>query len=125
LLQGPSQTNSLFDQMAEAFVASDNFGKVYNNGTDVNPNSPVTAQEMQHIIQAATGIASTPSQVAAWVALGQTVDQVFVDFALGDQYTAFAKAAIQQYLTTVADNAAGIEVTGISAEVIHSSAAHV
>jgi hypothetical protein len=125
LLQGSAQTNELLDQMATAFVASDNFGKVYNNGVDVDPNSPVTAQEMQTIIQAATDKAATPTQVAAWVATGLTIDQVFVDFALGDQYTASSQSAIQQYLTTLADNAAGIPTSIVgSSEVTHSLVVH-
>jgi hypothetical protein len=115
LLQGQSQTNPLLDQMATAFVASDNFGKVYNNGVDVDPNSPVTAQEMQVVIQAATGVAATQNQINAWLSTGLTIDQVFVDFALGDQYTAFSQTANQQFLTSVADNAAGIQVVGMSA----------
>jgi hypothetical protein len=41
---------------------------------------------------------------------GLTIDQVFVDFALGDQYTAFSQSANQQFLTTVAENAAGSQV---------------
>jgi hypothetical protein len=125
LLQGPAQTNDLLDQMATAFVASDNFGKVYNNGVDVDPNAPVTAQEMQVIIQAATDKAATPTQVAAWVATGLTIDQVFVDFALGDQYTAASQPAIQQYLTTLADNAAGVQTSIVgSIEASHSLVAH-
>jgi hypothetical protein len=125
LLQGQAQTNDLLDQMATAFVASDNFGKVYNNGVDVDPNSPVTAQEMQEIIQAAIGKAATPTQVAAWVATGLTIDQVFVDFALGDQYTTALQPAIQQYLTTLADNAAGIQTSIVgSTEASHSLVAH-
>lgn len=125
LLQGQAQNNDLLDQMATAFVASDNFGKVYNNGIDIYPNSPVTAQEMQVIIQAATDKAATQAQVAAWVGTGLPVDQVFVDFALGDQYTAASQSAIQQYLTTLADNATGIQTSIIgSTEAGHSSLAH-
>jgi hypothetical protein len=54
-----------------------------------------------------------------------TIDHVFVEFALGDQYTAASKAAVQQYLTAAADNAAGIPaggitVAGITADLLHS-----
>jgi hypothetical protein len=115
LLQAQSQANPLLDQMATAFVASDNFGKVYNNGVDVDPNSPVTAQEVQVIIQAATGVPATQPQINAWLSTGLTIDQVFVDFALGDQYTAFSQTANQQYLTATANAAAGIQVVGTSA----------
>jgi hypothetical protein len=126
-LQGQSQTNPVLDQMAEAFVASDAFGKVYNNGTDVDPNSLVTVHELQVIIQAATGVASTPAQVAAWLSTGLTIDQVFVDFALGDHYTAISKTTNQEFLTAAADNAAGLQppaaIVGI-ADVNLSSVTH-
>jgi hypothetical protein len=125
LLQGNPQINPLLDQMAEAFVASTNFGNVYNSGKLVDPNSPVAAHEMQVLIQAATGVAATQNQINTWVATGLTIDHVFVEFALGDQYTVASKAAVQQYLTAAADNAAGIPVggmlvAGISADLLHS-----
>jgi ELWxxDGT repeat protein len=107
LLQGSSQTNPLLDQMAEAFVASSAFGNTYNGGTAVNPNAPITGSIVSAVIQAATGVAATPGQINAWLSTGQTIDQVFVDFALGDQYSAHVQGAVQQYLTTAAGNAAG------------------
>jgi hypothetical protein len=107
LLQGSSQTNPLLDHMAEAFVASTEFGNTYNGGTAVDPNAPITASIVSAIIHAATGIAAVQSQIDAWVSTGQTIDQVFVDFALGDQYSAHLQSAVQQYLTTTADAAAG------------------
>ena len=96
------------DQMAIAFVGSTAFGNIYNNGTAVDPNSPITASIVEAIIQHATGVAATSGQVNAWVASAQTVDQVFVDFALGEQFTAASQSTVQQYLTTEADSAAGI-----------------
>jgi hypothetical protein len=113
LLQGPSQTNPLLDQMAEAFVASDMFGATYNGGTDVNPNAPITAAIVSAIIQAATGIAATQTQINAWVNTGLSIDQVFVDFALGDQYTAYLQSAVQQYLTTAVQTAIGGSGVGV------------
>jgi hypothetical protein len=107
LLQGQSQTNPLLDQMAEAFVASTMFGNIYNGGTAVDPNTPITASIVSTIIQAATGIAATQAQIDAWVGTGLSIDQVFVDFALGDQYTAYLQNTVQQYLTTVAETAIG------------------
>jgi hypothetical protein len=59
LLQGQSQTNPLLDQMAEAFVASTQFGNAYNGGTAVDPNATITASIISAIIQAATGVAAT------------------------------------------------------------------
>jgi hypothetical protein len=107
LLQGELQTNPLLDQMAEAFVASTQFGNTYNGGTAVDPNATVTSSIVSAIIQAATGVAATQTQTDAWVNTGQTIDQVFVDFALGDQYSAHIQSAVQQYLTTAADTAVG------------------
>jgi T5SS/PEP-CTERM-associated repeat protein len=107
VLQGNLQSNPLLDQMAEAFVASTAFGNTYNGGTAVDPNSPITGSVVSAIIQAATGIAATQPQINAWLATGQTIDQVFVDFALGDQYTAHIQNAVQKYLATAADTAIG------------------
>ena len=53
------------------------------------------------IIQAATGVAATQAQINGWVESGLTIDQVFVDFALGDQYSAYLQSNVQQYLTTL------------------------
>jgi hypothetical protein len=102
------------DQMATAFVASSAFADTYNNGTAIDPNAPITASIVGAIIQNATGVAATAAQVSAWVSSGETVDQVFVDFALGDQYTAASQSAIEQYLTAAADNAAGLSATSAS-----------
>jgi len=134
LLQGPAQTNPLLDQMAEAFVGSDNFAKKYVDngvftGADVNPNSPVTSAEMGVIIQSALGESPTnpnfQNQINAWVGTGLALDQVFVEFALGDQYTAASKLAIQQYLTALADSAAGTSTSIVgSADVSHGLVAH-
>ena len=107
LLQGNLQSNALLDQVAYSFVASTLFGNTYNSGTAVDPNAPITANIVASIIQHATGVAATSTQVNAWVSTGLTIDQVFVMFALGNQYTASSQAGIQQYLTALADNHAG------------------
>jgi hypothetical protein len=116
LLQGQSQTDPLLDQMAEAFVASTMFGNTYNGGTAVDPNAPITASIVAALIQAATGVAATQSQIDAWVGTGLSIDQVFVGFALGDQYTAASQNMVQDYLTATAINGAELStVDGISA----------
>jgi hypothetical protein len=114
LLQGNLQSNPLLDQMAEAFVASTQFGNTYNGGTAVNPNAPITATIVSAVIQAATGVAATQAQIDAWLATGQTIDQVFVDFALGDQYSAHIQSAVQQFFTSLADQAASSGGLGVS-----------
>jgi hypothetical protein len=108
LLQGQSQTNPLLDQMAEAFVASTQFGDTYNGGTAVDPNAPITASIVAAIIQAATGVAATQEQVNNWVGTGLSTDQVFVDFALGDQYTTATQSTAQDLLMAAAINGAGL-----------------
>jgi hypothetical protein len=102
--------------MAEAFVASTMFGNTYNGGTAVDPNAPITASIVSALVQAATGVAATQSQIDAWVATGFSIDQVFVGFALGDQYTAASQNMVQDYLTATAINGAELStVDGISA----------
>jgi hypothetical protein len=95
-------------QMATAFVASTAFADTYNAGTPVDPNSPITRSIVQAIIEHALGTQATSAQVDAWVNSGLTVDQVFVDFALGEQYTAASQATIRKYLTAAADQASAI-----------------
>jgi hypothetical protein len=108
LLQGQSQTNPLLDQMAEAFVASAQFGDTYNGGTAVDPNAPITAPIVSAIVQAATGVAATQAQITGWVGTGLSIDQVFVDFSLGDQYTTAIQVTVQDFLTAAAINGAGL-----------------
>ncbi len=116
LLQSQSQTNPLLDQMAEAFVASTQFGDTYNGGTAVDPNAPITASVVSAIIKAATGVAATQAQVNTWVNTGLSIDQVFVDFSLGDQYTAAMQSTVQDFLTAAAINGAGLStVDGVYA----------
>lgn len=94
-------------QQAAAFVASDMFGKYFNNGVDVDPNSPITATEMQDIYLHAFGSVN-PTSVNAWVNSGLPVAQVFELFALGDQYTAAQNSNIEGALTAAADSVIGI-----------------
>ena len=120
LLTGQAQTNPLMDNMAEAFVASTMFGNTFNGGTAVDPNAPITASIVSAIIQAATGVAATQTQIHNWVATGETIDQVFVEFALGDQYTAHLQGTVQHYLTSAAEYAASADFAGASSSVLGS-----
>ena len=86
-----TESGTSFDQMATTFGASTTFGNIYNNGTAVDPDAPITAGILEAIIQHATGVAATEEQVNAWMSSGLTIDQVFVDFALGEQYTTIAE----------------------------------
>ncbi len=102
-------------QEAVAFVASDIFGKTFNNGVDVDPNSPITATEMQNIYLHACGSVN-PTSVNAWVNSGLPVGQVVELFALGDQYAAVQNSNIEGALTTAADSVMGIIPANHSAE---------
>ena len=99
----PAATYALEVQMATAFVGSTNFANTYNGGVTVNPNAPVTTTIMQAIIEAALGTVPTAAHVASWVATGLSTAQVFVDFALGAQFTARANGPIQTFLTAAAN----------------------
>jgi hypothetical protein len=77
--------------IASAFSASVAFANIYNTGTPVDPNSPITSAIAQGIIEHALG-AATNAEITAWASTGLSVGQVFQAFALGDQYTA-AQAA--------------------------------
>ena len=99
----PAATYALEVQMATAFVGSTNFANTYNGEVTVNPNSPVTTAIMQAIIEAALGTVPTAAHVASWIATGLSTAQVFVDFALGDQFTARANGPIQTFLTAAAN----------------------
>jgi hypothetical protein len=98
------------DTIATAFADSTMFEQTYGGGLSVDPNSLVTAPIMQAIIANALGAAATTPQIAAWVDTGLSVAQVFVEFALGDQFSAHSLTANEQYLTAAIDNA--VEANG-------------
>jgi len=54
----------------------------------------------------------TPALANAWLAFELTIDQVFVDFALEDQYTAASQSVIQQFLTPLMDVAGQMDEMG-------------
>ena len=81
------ESGGSMESIAAAFVASTAFAEAYNNGSPVDPNSPINSVLADEIITHALGSAST-AQVDAWAASGLTVSQVFLSFALGDQFTA-------------------------------------
>jgi hypothetical protein len=96
--------------IATAFADSTMFQDIIGGGAAVDPNSAVTPAIMETIIANALGLPATDHQVDAWVATGLSVAQVFVLFALGDQYSAASATSDQQYLTEAADSA--VEANG-------------
>jgi hypothetical protein len=103
-------TGGPLDTIAAAFASSTMFQEIIGNGAPVDPNSVVTPAIMQTIIANALATSATPNQVQAWVNTELSVSQVFVDFALGDQYTASSSTSNQQYLLATADKA--VEANG-------------
>lgn len=95
--------------MASAFVASDMFANLYNNGVNVDPSSAIAANVIQGVINAShagwnsDGTASQ-AQVDHWVSTGLPTDQVFSLFAVGDQYTTFVQPHAIDYFEDVAYN---------------------
>ena len=81
-----TQSGGSVESMAAAFVQSTVFGNLYNKGTEVDPNSAVTDQILNGIIQHATGALPSLAQEAGWLNSGASVLQVFEAFALGDQF---------------------------------------
>jgi hypothetical protein len=104
------QTGGSLVTIATAFADSIMFQQVFGNGAPVDPGSAVSAPVMQTIIANALGTAATPSQITAWVNTGLSIAEVFVDFALGDQYSAKSSNSNQQYLNVAAD--AAVEAHG-------------
>ena len=104
------ETGGSLVTIATAFAQSTMFQQNICNGVAVNPSSAVTSTIMQSTIADALGTPATPTQVQAWVSTELSVAQVFVYFALGDQYTAKSVSTNEQYLTLAAD--AVVEANG-------------
>ncbi len=107
---GYVQTGGSLESIATAFASSTMFQQIIGNGAEVDPNSPVTPAIMQTIIANALGTPATQHQIQGWVDTGLSVANVFVDFALGEQYTARSFSSVQQYLIGAVDKV--IEANG-------------
>lgn len=88
----------------DAFVGSDAFAARMNNGVTVDPHTVVTSTIMANMIQAAHAGANSDgtasqAQIDAWVGTGLNVDQVFHNFAQGDQFTAAIQDHAVVYMT--------------------------
>ena len=64
------QSGGSVDSIAATFVASTMFADKYNNGSPVDPNSPITSSIASGIIGNALGTAPATNQVNAWVNTG-------------------------------------------------------
>jgi hypothetical protein len=94
--------------VVNAFAGSTNFQNNFNNGNAVNVNAPVNATIAANIIFNALGTIPSLTQINAWVATHISVSAMVAEFALGDQYSARTAPFVQNYLTHIALEAAGL-----------------
>ena len=99
-------------QLCSAIVASQTFANVYDGGTMINPNSPVTASIVEALYTHALGHAPTQSTLSGWLNAGLTVAQAFQDMVTSQSYFQTTQSTIEQYLTAAANGA--ISVNGAS-----------
>jgi hypothetical protein len=114
-------------QLCSAIVASQTFANVYDGGTPINPNSPVTASIVEALYTHALGHAPTQSTLSGWLNAGLTVAQAFQDMVTSQSYFQTTQSTIEQYLTTAANGAisvSGASLAGESANVVGSAVEH-
>jgi hypothetical protein len=107
-------------QLCSAIVASQTFANVYDGGTIINPNSPVTASIVEALYTHALGHAPTQSTLSGWLNAGLTVAEAFQDMVTSQSYFQTTHPAIEQYLTAAADS---VNVVG-SVNSVEQSLAH-
>src|SRR3974390_1021331 len=74
------------DEMASAFARNSVFANLYNNGSPVDPNSPISADILAAIVEHSTGVLPSPTQNEQWLGSRSTVLQTLEAFALSDQF---------------------------------------
>jgi hypothetical protein len=117
-------------QLCSAIAASQTFANVYDGGTIIDPNSPVTASIVQALYTHALGHAPTQSTLSGWLNAGLTVAQAFQDMVTSQSYFQTTLSTIEQYLTAAANGAItvygstsggdGVNVVGSLNSVEHS-----
>ena len=98
-------------QLSEAVVASQTFANVFNGGTLLNPNAPVTAGIVETLYTEALGHAPTPSTLAQWLNSGLSIAQAFDAMVTSQSYLYTTLPSIEQYLTTAASSVIGAAAT--------------
>ena len=93
-------------QLSTAVVASQTFANVYNGGSLIDPNSPVTSGIVEALYQQALGYAPTQSTLDSWLNSGLTVEQAFQEMVSSQSYFSTTQNNIEQYLTEAVNNAA-------------------
>ena len=103
-------------QLCSAIVASQTFANVYDGGTLINPNSPVTASIVESLYAHALGHAPTQSTLSGWLNAGLTVAQAFQDMVTSQSYFQTTQSTIEQYLTAAANGAISVNGASIAGE---------
>ena len=101
-------------QLSEAVVASQTFANVFNGGTLLNPNAPVTAGIVETLYTEALGHAPTQSTLAQWLNSGLSIAQAFDAMVTSQSYLYTTLPSIEQYLTTAASSVIGAAATNAS-----------
>jgi polysaccharide biosynthesis protein PslG len=102
------QTGLSVPQLAAAFVASQAFANIYNGGTLLNPNAPVTAAIVEALYSEGLGHAPTPATLNGWLTSGLTIAQAFEEMVTSQSYFETTQSSIEGYLTAAAINEAGL-----------------
>jgi hypothetical protein len=92
-------------QLCSAIVASQTFANIYDGGTIINPNSPVTASIVETLYAHALGHAPTQATLSGWLNAGLTVAEAFQDMTTSQSYFQTTQSTIEQYLTAAANGA--------------------
>jgi hypothetical protein len=92
-------------QLCSAIVASQTFANIYDGGTIINPNSPVTASIVETLYTHALGHAPTQATLSGWLNAGLTVAEAFQDMTTSQSYFQTTQSTIEQYLTAAANGA--------------------
>ena len=98
------QSDLTVPQLSTAVVASQTFANVYNGGSLIDPNSPVTAGVVEALYQQALGYAPTQPTLDSWLDSGLTVAQAFQEMVSSQSYFLTTQNSIEQYLTEAVSN---------------------
>jgi hypothetical protein len=109
-LASMAQSALTISQLSYAIVGSQTFANMYNGGTLINPNAPVTASIVDALCTHALGHTPTQSTLSSWLNSGLTVAESFQDMVTSPSYFQATQSAIEQYLTAAAN--AAISVSG-------------
>ena len=101
--------------LAAAVVGSQTFANTYNGGTLIDPNSPVTAGIVEALYTQALRHPPSQATLNDWLNGGLSVAQAFQTMVTSPSYLATTQLAIEQYLTTAANNSAGFANSTITA----------